>query len=153
MGLDQYLKVAKYISGTMFDTEDDQKLYKKITKATNVKPDTNCQYVVVEYNVAYWRKANAIHAWFVKNVQNGQDNCQKTYVSREQLQKLVDDCAAVLSGQKFADDTLPTQSGFFFGSTEYDEYYKRDLQYTVDKLTEILHDDSVVGSFYYQASW
>lgn len=153
MGLDQYLKVKKYVFGTKFDTENDQKTYKKITKAAAIQPDINTQYVTVEYNIAYWRKANAIHAWFVKNVQNGKDECQKSFVTREQLQKLIDDCKSVLSGENFADDTLPTQSGFFFGSTEYDEYYKRDLQYTVDKLTEILQDASITDGFYYQASW
>ena len=25
--------------------------------------------------VGYWRKANAIHGWFVRNVQNGKDDC------------------------------------------------------------------------------
>lgn len=34
-------------------------------------------------DVGYWRKANAIHAWFVKNVQGGVDNCQSHEVSKE----------------------------------------------------------------------
>ena len=29
-----------------------------------------------EVCVAYWRKANAIHSWFVENCQDGVDECQ-----------------------------------------------------------------------------
>ena len=30
----------------------------------------------VSTTIGYWRKANAIHSWFVKNVQYGQDDCR-----------------------------------------------------------------------------
>jgi hypothetical protein len=49
---------------------------------------------------------------------------------------------------------LPTQSGFFFGSTEIDEYYWHDLRRTLDILNKAIeleeeHDCSIS----YQASW
>lgn len=153
MGLDQYLKIRRCIGGSSYDDENSQKTFNEIKKAVNIYPDKNCEYITIEYNVIYWRKANQIHAWFVKNVQDGKDECQTSHVTREQLQSLLDDCIAVLTGKKYADDTLPTQSGFFFGSTEYDEYYKQDLQYTVDKLSEVLNNKDLQGAFYYEASW
>lgn len=48
-------------------------------------------------------------------------------------------------------ELLPTTSGFFFGGTEYDEYYIRDIEDTVKILEEALADDS--GDYYYQSSW
>lgn len=49
-----------------------------------------------------------------------------------------------------AQKLLPTTSGFFFGSTEYDQWYLRDLEYTRDVLERaVLYD----GEFYYEADW
>jgi hypothetical protein len=50
--------------------------------------------------VAYWRKANQIHNWFVENVQDGNDDCKDYYVSRKQLEELRDTCKAVLLSAK-----------------------------------------------------
>jgi len=60
-------------------------------------------------------------------------------------------------GQRIADPSvasavLPTQAGFFFGGTDYDQYYYSDLEYTRDTLTELLAEKDA-GSFYYQSSW
>lgn len=46
---------------------------------------------------------------------------------------------------------LPTESGFFFGSTEYDQWYLRDIEETVDILEKCLADTS--GDYYYRSSW
>ena len=34
----------------------------------------------IEEEAGYWRKANAIHRWFVENVQKGEDDCRDYYV-------------------------------------------------------------------------
>ena len=39
----------------------------------------------------YWRKANQIHGWFVKNVQNNNDDCGLYEVSIDQIKKLRDE--------------------------------------------------------------
>lgn len=48
--------------------------------------------VHVDFEVAYWRKANMIHQWFVDNVQEGVDNCSTYYVSFKKLQELYAIC-------------------------------------------------------------
>ena len=53
--------------------------------------------------VAYWRKANAIHGWFVNNVQNGVDKCQKSPVTRQQLNELLSVCHEVIKSAKLID--------------------------------------------------
>ena len=42
----------------------------------------------LEIPFAYWRKANAIHKWFV-DLSGEEDKCQKIYVSGKKLLKLV----------------------------------------------------------------
>lgn len=44
----------------------------------------------------------------------------------------------VLEDTSTARELLPTQNGFFFGSTDYDEYYWRDLEFTKEQLEKIL---------------
>jgi hypothetical protein len=107
---------------------------------------------------AYWRKANAIHRWFVENVQNNEDECKPHVVTREQLEELIEDCMLVLSNREdrqLAEEVLPTTSGFFFGGTEYDDWYYENLSYTVDKLNEVLDnpDFDENTEFVYQSSW
>lgn len=46
--------------------------------------------------VCYWRKANAIHGWFVQNVQGGEDDCGIYTVELGQLAELRDACKNVL---------------------------------------------------------
>lgn len=102
--------------------------------------------------IAYWRKANAIHAWFVAHVAGGEDDCEPVEVTREQLAELRAACTAVLLNPDTAADTLPTQSGFFFGGIEYGKHYLDDLRDTVKQLDEALALGSDV-SFIYRASW
>ena len=135
--------------------------------------------------IAYWRKANAIHKWFVDNVQDGIDDCRQSVVTREQLNELLSVCKKVVesatlidgtisngshmgpdTGGKMVDDyiegkvienpeviekLLPTQGGFFFGGTGYDEYYFQDVKETVVKLQKALALE--FKEFIYQSSW
>jgi hypothetical protein len=102
--------------------------------------------------IGYWRKANAVHQWFVDNCQNGEDDCRDAYVSREKLEELLSVTKEVLADHSKADELLPTQSGFFFGSTEYDEYYFQDLELT-QKILENALSMSDEWDFGYQSSW
>ena len=53
-----------------------------------------------------------------------------------------------------AQELLPTQSGFFFGSTNYDQYYIQDVKDTIECLEKLLVEDgSSWADFEYTASW
>lgn len=43
-----------------------------------------------------------------------------------------------IENPEVAESLLPRESGFFFGSTNYDEWYIEDLKYTSEKIKEIL---------------
>jgi hypothetical protein len=55
-----------------------------------------------------------------------------------------------MANPEIAQVLLPAQSGFFFGSTDYDEYYMADIDNTIEILEAALKEE---GDFYYSASW
>ena len=102
----------------------------------------------------YWRKANAIHKWFVDNVQGGVDNCKQYKVTKEDIQRLLTTVHEVLEDHTKAQGLLPPTQGFFFGSTDIDEWYFEDLQYTADELAVLLKTfDFEKDDLYYYSSW
>lgn len=54
----------------------------------------------VETEVAYWRKANAIHKWFVDNVQDGEDDCRETEIDIGVIREIRDLCLSILKDMK-----------------------------------------------------
>lgn len=154
MGLDMYLEAKVYYS--KFRPEDAGTL----TMLQNVSglPEAFAKgSISVEATVATWRKANHIHKWFVDRCQGGKDDCQTVYVSRDDLRDLLHLCKNVLArkdeGEAYASQWLPTESGFFFGSTAYDEYYYQDVENTIKMIEPILGEEYKYCSFYYHASW
>ena len=143
MGLDMYLSAKRYI----WDKEGEG------VEVNGVDIPAPLKLKELGCRAAYWRKANQIHGWFVRNVQDGEDNCRPFDVTREDLQALIDVCRRVLTNRELAENVLPPNAGFFVGGYEYDEYYFDELQRTADELGVLLEalDDS--WSFEYQASW
>ena len=183
MGLDMYLMRRLYV-GAIYE---HRKIEGTISITQNGQPlEVDLKSVeYIEERAGYWRKANAIHAWFVENVQDGRDECQRSYVSRVQLRKLldtvnkvIDSCklipGEVLNGYTYGPEgkvvanveagqviensavaalLLPAQEGFFFGNTEYNEWYLDDLLETKRILEEALQDKYEDWGFEYHASW
>ena len=160
MGLDMYLKKEMYISTYDFENKPYTNPKKanikiKIEYEDGHKKTTTLDQklatdggIVLQMPFCYWRKANAIHKWFV-DLSGREDDCQPINVSGKQLLELVGLCNEVLKDHSRAEELLPTQDGFFFGGTDYDEYYFNDLKHTVEKLKDIDPDDELI----YRASW
>lgn len=109
MGLDMYLKASRYLSHYDHQVREDASSEAKgehakaeaVLKAADMGDAfENNNSVVVVSTIGYWRKANAIHNWFVNNVQDGKDECQEAYVSREQLKELLGICQKVVAGSR-----------------------------------------------------
>jgi hypothetical protein len=187
VGLDMYLRKKTYIGNKY--RQPDQRV--KVSVPKNQKDVFNPTKSIkseriteITEEVAYWRKANAIHNWFVKNVQNGEDDCKEYDVSIEQLKELFELCDKIVKASKLikgditngysynkgikepniekgkiiedptiAKQLLPTTEGFFFGGTDYDEYYLQEIINTRDMLDKILVEADNGGDFYYHASW
>lgn len=103
--------------------------------------------------IMYWRKANAIHNWFVKNVQDGVDECQPSKVTKPQLKALLGTVEQALEGPSTAEHVLPTTSGFFFGHTSYDSCYMNGLKSTLEELGSKIANDPEDQLYTYRASW
>jgi hypothetical protein len=145
MGLDMYLTARQ----STFKGWKNAKLYNKLVQEAPFALD----FANLEVQVAYWRKSNQIHSWFVKHVQGGTDDCKEYHVTRDQLQLLLDNCKLVLINKEEAPNLLPPQEGFFFGSYEYDEFYWQDIQDTIDQLERVLNEYPQDWDFKYQSSW
>lgn len=117
--------------------------------------------VYVRSVALYWRKANAIHRWFVENIQDGVDECQLSQaVSPFRLRELQAICEEALEAyeddrHEDARNVLEPTGGFFFGSTDLDEWWAEDARRTINEIDSILAEAKNVGgvTFYYQSSW
>ena len=148
MGLDMSFYGKRYLWNDKEKAAAIAKLFPEIRGA---------EVEVVRADFRSWRKANAIHRWFVNNIQDGVDECQESYVPVEKLYELRDICSAVIADPTQAETLLPTQNGFFFGCNEYDEFYWDDVKRTLNWLNDFLLKDAVKAlegwDFYYRASW
>lgn len=154
MGLDMYLTKEVYV-GAIYKHRNVKGVIDITANGEKIdipfdKVETIC------LRQASWRKANQIHRWFVENVQDGNDDGKPYYVSGEKLLELVSLCEEVLEDKnknknenKKAKELLPTQEGFFFGDTDYNEYYYEDLRNTIEQLKDV----DELGDYEYQASW
>jgi hypothetical protein len=123
--------------------------------------DTDNKWIGARFNssrvtlpLGYWRKANQLHRWFVEETQDGIDECQRTEVTREKLFELRRLLKSVLANRDTAAEALPAQEGFFFGGTDYDEYYFADLEHTLAVLDRICDKGlTEKATIHYQASW
>ena len=171
MGLDMYLSVRKYVSRLDFDAKREQgsgipedpqfhRLVESLDMTEFLEAGESAG-AHVEIPVAYWRKANAIHKWFVDTRADGVDQCQPIGVATEHLEELVGLCKEVLDDRSKAEELLPSEGGFFFGSTEYDEWYFEGIEYTHKRLSKVVElmkrtDDKGYHDYdwaVYQASW
>lgn len=181
MGLDMYMYRKLNVKNWSFHKpEENWKI--TVRKGGKIYKQINPEKIeYLQEEIGYWRKANAIHQWFVENCGEGEDNCEAVWVSKEKLQELLGVCKKIQasldkSGKKtikvktgwnsdgdtyddievytdtsLAEELLPTQEGFFFGGTEYGECYYQDLVDTQKILEEALKNTD--GDFYYKASW
>ena len=133
MGLDMFLTAKRYF----WCEEKNKYILEEIKKFF---PDVDYKVESISFELKYWRKANAIHKWFVDNVQEGKDDCGTYYVSKKKLSLLLETITNVIDNPKLANELLPTESGFFFGDMSYDEFYFQNLKDTKEMLEKLLED-------------
>lgn len=155
MGLDMYLSASAYVSG--YEHNLDAR-FEKILSVINLDKSNVYNSLEVKVTIGYWRKANAIHNWFVKNVQGSNDDCHEYFVSEDKLKQLRTVCKKALFEYNAGDfesatKTLPPTEGFFFGSTKLDDGYKADLEHTIELINRCLSDTFKGFDFNYRASW
>jgi len=149
MGLDMYL--IKKTCVRKWDYIPDEKQWNiVITRGgkpyTSIKPE-KIQYI--EEEIMYWRKADHIHSWFVKNIQDGEDNCREYHVTKEDLKILLEDCYAVYNDPSDASLILPV----YWQYDQYDQYYFDQIKITIKTIETILEEWNEEADIYYRSSW
>ena len=164
MGLDMYFYARKttYKSFSKWDNSDraNEVNYPEDLKTfSDYICNRNFKSVQTEtiYQIGYFRKFNALHSYIVKTFANGIDNCQDIILYKEdveQIKKVLDDVLNAHQQVEKAKELLPTQSGFFFGGTDYDEFYFEDVKVAADLMQSLLCNfDFDKYQLIYEASW
>ena len=102
------------------------------------------------YN-AYFRKVNFLFKYF-----EDRDKMVDQYyaiVEPEDVEDIIDKCEQVLKDRHLAHNLLPTQSGFFFGSTDYDDWYFSDVKDCLKQMKQYLKLFKKPGTGYVIFSW
>lgn len=115
----------------------------------------NCEH----HEPIYWRKVNAVHRFFCEKhlAETGQelDDCETIKIKPQWLNELCSRILSVLHWNDNAEVLLPTQDGFFFGSTDYDDYYYQDLLIVlrdcIQLLSKLMSDE--LDNITYTAWW
>lgn len=122
MGLDMYLYRKTYVPSYDGHGDTPEERLKNSTrgklqiKGLKSRIDPKKVAYIVE-DVGYWRKANQIHQWFVEHVQDGEDDCKSYYVSREQLEELLETVEKVLASTELVDGEIHAGTEFKDGKS------------------------------------
>lgn len=155
MGLDMYFSKRTYVQN--WEHNPEEKRYEIVVKQNGKVVDhidtSKITYIIEEFG--YWRKFNALHDWFVENVQDGVDNCQEYYITEAKLIELLETLKKVQADHSLAEELLPTTEGFFFGGVDYDEYYFKDVENAIEVIEKAvkLSTTEPYPEFYYRSSW
>ena len=169
MGLDMFLFIRKSEYRSKYSKNKGSNLKLEYPKdITNFIPNLNNLSISrkTDYEVGYWRKANHIHNWFIQNCAYKDecgdpiDDCRPIEITVDKLEKLLDDCKKVLADHSLAKELLPTVDGFFFGWTDYSDWYFDEIERTIEIIEPVLkfakhklEIGSYIWGVYYQASW
>jgi hypothetical protein len=108
MGLDMYLYAERRIDSYHYEPTKDGSMskrdnleYDQINSASGLGnlPDSDFGDFTIRKQVGYWRKANAVHGWIVRNLANGVDECQEILMERSDLTALRNACVTALANR------------------------------------------------------
>jgi hypothetical protein len=99
------------------------------------------------------RKENHIHAAMEALTGVDIEDCAYTFVSKTVIEELVAKLRHVNMNHAMAGQELPTQPGFFFGGTDYDEWYFNDVQEELKDFEKILNEWDDDCCYAYWAWW
>ena len=85
--------------------------------------------------IGYFRKVNFLVKYF-ENLGFDVEHQLPFTITKEDAEILLSRCNQVLEDNSKAPELLPTMEGFFFGSTDYDEYYFNKVK----RVTEFLEN-------------
>lgn len=181
---EEYKEMGEKITDTLADwgipesmtIEKAEVLESEYTDKSSVK---HLRFFTIFDELGYWKNANHIHAWFVKNVKGGTDNWSYYFVTEDDFLELKETCEKVLALNPFTienpdlfsltdsgvitkadyeeikaklEELMPIQEGFF-GVADYCAEYFEEVKYTLEVAEEILKNGNFDKSVYLYRSW
>ena len=127
-----------------------QKMLDEVKSMDEVKEffDSFEEHYYAESDV-YFRKVNFVYNFFSNKLE---DEC--CFADKSDIEELISRCDKVLADHSLAQELLPTRSGFFFGSTDYDDWYFNDVKDCRKQMKSLLrkyNEDTDV--MYFIMSW
>lgn len=98
------------------------------------------------------RKENHIQCYIEGEV-GEVNNLDYLPLDKEHIERLVDRLQRVKDDHSQAGVLLPTQPGFFFGGTDYDEFYFEDVEAELKEFRELLDSWDDTKTYAYWAWW
>ena len=104
----------------------------------------------LEYD-AYFRKVNFLFKYYEDR--GKMYDQYYAFTDADDIDDIIDRCERILKDHSLANELLPTQSGFFFGGTDYDDWYFSDVKDCLKQMKKYrkLLKDGVTG--YVIFSW
>ena len=96
--------------------------------------------------LAYYRKVNFLYRYFSDYMDA---NGIMAVVDKYAIEDIIECCKEVLADNSKAEELLPTVNGFFFGSTEYDKYYFKEVAKVLKDFEKILQEFDMENYFYF----
>ena len=106
--------------------------------------------------IGYFRKVNFLVKYFEDYC--GLDTANQTplRIHIKDIMDLKDRCSEVINNPNKAEELLPTTDGFFFGDTDYNEEYLKDVQevynyclHLLDEFDALQDDESIWFEIWY----
>ena len=128
MGLDMYVNIRHKNTQSKLEAYEawEQKYsYEEFQSLTEEQVEeyrnSEPEYDAAMYGneLMYWRKANQIHNWFVKNCQNGVDDCGRYAITVADLMKLKELCEKILTMTEIKQELRPTYPNGWFSDPVY----------------------------------
>jgi hypothetical protein len=136
--VEKYREVYDDVFSHMADFTEYSFTYERMIKKPNnvsvvkdfFKTFEDCYYAESD---VYFRKVNFVYRYFANKLV---DEC--CFADKSDIEELISRCDKVLADHSLAEELLPTTSGFFFGSTDYDEWYFKDVEDCKKQMTNLL---------------
>lgn len=109
-------------------------LYDTTTRHTRTEDDRP-KIITEKVEVGDFRKFGALFGWVNNNI-SIIGNCKDIMISKEKILELLSMLETLTKDN--CSENFPTCSGFFFGSTDYDEWYWEDVDSLKTTLSIVL---------------
>jgi hypothetical protein len=153
-GDDEYKKAYIEVFSKMKDFTKYEHTYEHMAKEVKSLDEVKDFFIYFErYYYAesdvYFRKVNFVYRYFANKLVD-----ERCFADKDDIEELISRCDKVLADHSLAQELLPTTDGFFFGSTDYDEWYFNDVEDCKKQMEDLLSKyDEETDVIFFVMSW